>query len=297
MKVTVHFHPRSGRLHRRCRGAASQISMGMKVRGHIGESSLAPRVLRQVSFDYVKKQNPSWQRAIAYYEYARESATLREKVESVREQLRRGRLSRSQRDVLVIRETETWMPMEIAFLLVPMRSFPSKAFALSDVPSDLVEGIASSGIGLERIAFVPWDVFFEMQKLLNIVERRKQVELSNVWNSANQTIHALLIPWNSTDRSLAKEFRDLLKEHRPASTPEPRKRGRKGASLSVSPIEMLHQLAAYRFEKMGYSYAKAHHLTVYTSQRGWRDAITSARQRISTLATEPLFGSSTRRQK
>lgn len=269
----------------------------MKVRGHSGESSLAPRVVRQVSFDYVKKQNPSWQRAITYYEYARESAPVRMKVESVRRQLGRGRLSRFQRDALVIREMETCMPTDVAFLLVEMRSFPSKAFALSDVPSGLAEGIATSGIGLERIAFVPWDVFFQMQKIWKRVDRPNQVGLARVWNSPNQTIHALMIPWNLTDRNLAKEFRDLLKTHRPASTPEPSKPGRKGASLSANPIEMLHQLAAYRFEKMGYSYAEAHHLTVYTSRRGWGDAVSSARQRISTLATEQLFGSVTRRQK
>ena len=109
---------------------------------------------------------------------------------------------------------------------------------------------------------------------------------------AAEKTYGLIIPWSHTDAELTKQFREWLRQLRPADCPEPKRAGRSSRSSAVSPIDMLHQLAAFRLEREGFTFLTASELEArkpYLSQKGWKRGVRAARDRIEKMAKVPFF--------
>ena len=108
--------------------------------------------------------------------------------------------------------------------------------------------------------------------------------------SLDKHLWPISIDWGYTNDELASSFRQLIERIRPKQFPEPKKAGREGRSTGAGITDKLNHLGAFRLDRAGFSFDEASRLTIYSSERGWLNAIRMAKTRIANLATHTLFG-------
>lgn len=240
-----------------------------------------------VDFEWTKKEPAHVPAKAAWYEYARESKPLIERVMK----LRRAKMFCSEgRNDKIIREHCTRHLQIISLpqvrLLVCCEDFPIKPFIRAKWDSDTKPMLSDELFGTDGPVAFPWTTYFGL----------KGIDMSETYAKwhlrMGRSIHPISIPWNHTNAELIRMFGPIIKRLRPKEFPEPRRAGRKGGGKSLGGLELLQQLVAYRLSEGGVSFddpkwAKFH---IYESPRGYKNAAKSATDRISSLTENPFFG-------
>ena len=113
------------------------------------------------------------------------------------------------------------------------------------------------------------------------------------WNGHhnNAQRYAVSIDWCKTDAEIIADLSELIPKLRPPWRVEPKMAGRTGRKLGTGAVDMLNQLGAFRSQRAGLSFSEARHVTIYTTERGWRKAAITADERIRSMMIRPLFES------
>jgi len=211
----------------------------------------------------------------AFWEYARESPRLRRFSVCFQNK----KLSDKQQAAARARYAPALNPDEM--LLLGSRHFPTLSFAQVRLLFPAVPTFFASHdrFGLSGLVCGPVAIFADYGPIIT-----KALATDESW-------YLVSIPWDQTDGELAKMFRSWLKTLRPESQREPRRSGRRGRA-ATSPVDLLHQLSAYRINRLGRNYDEARRLAlphIYVSKKGWNKAIESAKARIDTIGRVPFF--------
>jgi len=234
------------------------------------------------------KQRPAYVLAIAaWYEYARESKPLVERVNA----LRKAKMFTSveDADVAVIKQHCTRhlliIPLLQLRLLVCCEDFPTRPFHRAKWNTQTKHIVSSKFFGTDGPVALPWTAYFGL----------KGIDMSDQYAKwhlrIGRSIHPISIPWNYTDAELIEMFRPIIKRLRPKEFPEPTRAGRKGRIKSRGGLELLQQLVAYRLGKHGITFDdpqwKSFH--VYGTKRGFEKAARAAADRIDSILKIPFF--------
>ena len=249
--------------------------------------TLPKKIRNEIDFAYIEKLCEQEQRAATFYEYARHSDLIKELVRDVRkEEVFNGKQASPkllQKLVPIMGSSIPWM--SLLFMLVQCDGFPDLSFRKTTKTPEVVESMGPAfGIGITTPCLIPWkavDAFRADWK-------KKELNDAEMLNQFGDTgsLHAIVIPWkNYTNDELTKLFAQVISRWRPGHFPEPPKRGRKGLSGTV---DMLHQLSAYRLDANGYNRSEMRFH--YTSEKGWKKAIATAKKRIEGMMNRPFFG-------
>ena len=249
--------------------------------------TLPKKIRNEIDFAYIEKLCEQEQRAATFYEYARHSDLIKELVREVRkEEVFNGKQASPkllQKLVPIMGSSIPWM--SLLFMLVHCDGFPDLSFRKTTKTPEVVESMGPAfGIGITTPCLIPWkavDAFRADWKKKGL----NDAEMLNQFGD-NGSLHAIVIPWrNYTNDELTKLFAQVISRWRPGHFPEPPKRGRKGLSGTV---DMLHQLSAYRLDANGYNRSEMRFH--YTSEKGWKKAIATAKKRIEGMMNRPFFG-------
>jgi hypothetical protein len=214
----------------------------------------------------------------AFWEHARESSELRELAKSFRKVA--SWKSKAEGQQVLSHYDEIVRVDELLLLISPLfPQFPFKKLKSDGwLPRRLLE---LRQFGIRGLLCSPLADFFSL--IATKAHRH--------WIEPTETFYGVAIPWSYTDAELAKEFRAMLKYLRPSNRPEPKRAGRAGRSSHVSPVDMLHRLAAFRLERLGFTFSDKtiEHRPPYYSQEGWNKAVKEAKLRIENMAKLPFF--------
>ena len=222
---------------------------------------------------------------MAFYEYWRESADHKEIVMACRkarvfEPGYKGGGLRQEMQLRIARRPDIF-PISVIMLLAKCDGFPELA---SREVKLCARGFS---LAMEQVGVIPWRAVIASR------EARKMEGCSEDEFFEEQfrgtTLHAFSIPWRYTDVELANMFLKLIPRLRPPEFPEPRKAGRKGRYTGSGVVDMLRQLAALRLQRAGVDFEGAKEFKLYGSAEGWKKALRTARERISSLRIRPLF--------
>jgi hypothetical protein len=257
------------------RSKARTIMWLARYRRHMKLKLLAQRPHKNYDFAYVRDLPKHLQRMAAFWEYARESKDLRDLAESLSKALLKDQ------DISEIRNRYfTILDVEEAALITGSTFFPAFSFI-----EQLVFGLpgrlrTSYQFGISGINCLP------LKESLSFI-----MQLPGPLPK-HYTMHAIFIPWDRTDSELTDMFRELLQGMRPHNQPQPRRAGRKGISSSVSPIDMLNQLVAFRVSREGIPFDEAAEFAgykLYQTEKGWRSAALAAAKRIGDMGRVAFF--------
>jgi len=255
---------------------------------------LLPKILRaDTDFLYLRELPSVISRIAAFYEYARESAELKEIISATRKagMFRAGFTADIPPELLQrLSALSSLLPIDQLLVLHDCNGFPEKAFR--DVRQNLEILKHYDSFGVNHVGTIPWRVLILLRRTYTSAGLT-ELEYWTSWTSERQgrTLHAISIPWKYTNAELTQSFNRLIGKIRPAQFPEPKRAGRKGRSSGSGAIDMLHQLAAFRLNRAGFSFDRAGQFTPYVSKRGWAKAIIAAEERIKHMTRCPFFGS------
>jgi hypothetical protein len=243
-------------------------------------------------FDYVPTLSNSLARAAAYYEYARESAELIEAVDELRQAGAfdpegRKRPIKSELNHKLAWERDVYR-MDALLMLVRCGEFPAKPFRDAVQNTDRPEHRFT--LRVNGPGHLPWRELLWLRD--HMTERGLgEIEFFELGHDACSTLHAISIPWTFTNDELIGFFRELIPRLRPPASPEPKKAGRRGRTSGSGAVDMLNQLGAFRITRAGVdSYAFVRKRTPYVSDKGWRKAVSAAKERIDNMTKRPFFG-------
>ena len=241
-------------------------------------------------FEYVKSLPEEKQRLAAFYEYARESDELKDAVRGLREAgvFKAGYTQSDIKPELMSKliSGENHFPIEGLYVLSQCDDFPEKTFHEAELNADILKQTIVL-LGSPRPAALPWKAIIAMRNYFTRDGRREIEFYEN--RIKGSTLHAIAIPWYYTNEELADFFREMIPTLRPSDIPEPKKAGRTGR-CSGGAVDMLNQLAAFRWNRAGVGFDDAANLTIYTSKKGWQKAVRAAEERISNMTKRSLFG-------
>ncbi len=240
-----------------------------------------------VDFEWAKDVPPHVHALAAWYEYARESQVLIERVI----QLRRAKMfcSKGSNDK-IIREHCTQhlriIPLPQVRLLVCCEDFPARSFIRAKENANIEPMFNNELFGTDGPVALPWATYFGL-KGLDMSEAYAKWHLR-----MGRSIHPISIPWQYTNPELTRMFGPIIKRLRPKEFPEPCRAGRKGGGKSLGGLELLQQLVACRLNEHGISFydSKWKKFHIYNSKRGYKNAALTAASRIRTLTETPFFG-------
>jgi hypothetical protein len=238
--------------------------------------------------DWILTLRVDLQRAGITYELARSSGMMRGFIERLRE------IGLSDPDTLPIHpagDHSIW-PIEVLYsgnwqwmrTLAACECYPHFDFSIA------LNG--TSGRSLRALGRVS-EVGFERWKyVLPSIDKAGNPKPGFIQPSANW--HIVVIPWECSNREIARQFAAKLPEIRPYNRPEPRRPGRRGRSEKAGGRDILNQLTAYRLEKLGVGFIGARKLgfSVYgsTSAKGWKRAVDQTTERLREIFEKKLFG-------
>jgi hypothetical protein len=255
-------------------------------------NTFAKNLKADTDFRYLSDLSADHRRLAIFYEYARESAELREIVLA----MKRDRVFDSNEWDCAselgqkLAKIELVLPLDHLFVLYDCAGFPQKPFRDARHDLEILKHIHSFGI--QSVNWIPWQPLIGLRAA--IWQGRGELEYwTKYWTSSirRTTLNAIVIPWNHTNSELAESFAKLLRRIRPQNFPEPAKAGRKGRCSSFCATDIINQLIAFRMRQAGVSlrHARSCGFVIYTSERGWNKAATAAEQRIRDVLVQPIF--------
>ncbi len=223
---------------------------------------------------------------VAWYEYARESKPLIERVM----ELRRAKLfCSSGRNKKIIQEHCTQhllvIPLYRLRLLVCCKDFPKEPFRRAGGNAETKPMLNNKFFGTDSPVALPWTAYFGL----------KGIDMSEAYAKwhlrLGRSIVPISIPWQYTDAELTEMFRPIIKRIRPKEFPEPSRAGRRGGANSCGGLELLRQLVAYRLveHEIEFDNPQWKSFHVYGSKRGFQDAAKAAAHRIDSIIRVPFF--------
>jgi hypothetical protein len=247
-----------------------------------------PLSINDVDFKWVKKVPPHVVAMAAWYEYARESKPLIERVNV----LRKAKMFASEggADVATIKEHCTQhlaiIPLRQVQLLVCCKDFPAKPIIRANFNTIAAFMLDDELFGTDGPVALPWTTYFGL-KGLDMAEAYAKWHLR-----LGRSIHPISIPWQYTNPELIEMFGPIIKRLRPREFPEPTRAGRKGRIKSRGGLELLQQLVAYRLtsRRMAFDDRQWRSFHVYGTKRGFEKAARAAADRISRITEVSFFG-------
>lgn len=252
-------------------------SLPRKLRGQISRRAwIEPK---EVDFAYAVNLPAHLQRMAAFWEYARESAPLRELVEKEYDSWRE-----TWGDETVVQRWQNELAERFGtdrlLLVTNYPFFPFAPFEQIIKCGAFSRFYTARGFGSASVYCFP---------LARAEQFRPRFEREGY------ALYGVAIPWKRTDRELAKMFEQELRTLRPERVPEPAAHpGRRGRSPTESPLDLLNQLAVLRLQRQGVRFQIG--LTgvgtkgnSYASRRAWTNAVRAAQERIDNMLKKPFF--------
>jgi hypothetical protein len=243
-----------------------------------------------VDFAWAKEEPPHVLAMAAWYEYARESEALIERVNALRE----AKMFVSEDgDLEVIREHchkhLAVISVQQIYILVCTQEFPSKPFSRVRRDGDMRFTFKTGRFGTDGPVALPWGTFFSLKDgaMVDSSVRYAQWHLR-----MGRSIHPISIPWHYTNAELTKMLGPIIKRLRPPEFPEPPRAGRKGRGKSLGGLDLLQQLVAHRLTEHNVTFDNPQwkQFHGYGSQLGFQLAAQRAAARINTITEIPFFG-------
>jgi hypothetical protein len=249
-------------------------------------------LLAESCFGYVHTLSNTLARAAVYYEYARESAELIDAVNELRDA---GTFNPGGRKRPINRELQhklAWekdvFRVDALLMLVRCKEFPTEPFRNAVQKAEHPEQAFS--LSLRGPAAIPWEPLLSIRSDW-VKQGLREIDCFELEIRGSRTLHAIDIPWAFTNDELMAFFQKLIPKIRPSRFPEPKKAGRRGRTSGSGAIDMLNQLGAFRITRAGVDdLAFVRKRTPYVSDKGWKKAVSAARERIDNLTKRPFFG-------